>query len=72
MLLVPDTRELTEVLSRQTGRRIRELRVELQPGRIVLRGRAVSYHVKQLAQHGLRRLLPHDQPVDNAIVVEPQ
>jgi CheY-like chemotaxis protein len=33
------------------GRRVRDLLVEVRPTGLVLRGRADSYHVKQLAQH---------------------
>jgi hypothetical protein len=54
-----------------TGRRVRDLRVELADGegrRVTLRGRADSYHVKQLAQHAAREALP-DARVENAIVV---
>jgi hypothetical protein len=42
----------------RTGRRIRNLRVELETERIVLRGLADSYYVKQLAQEGILDLLP--------------
>ena len=52
-----------------TGRRVRDLAVEFGLGRVILRGRATSFHVKQLAQHGLREILP-DAPLINAIVVE--
>jgi hypothetical protein len=57
----------TRVLAR-TGRRIQNLQCELLPERVVLRGRAASYHLKQLAQHGVRDLLP-EIPLENAIVV---
>ena len=53
----------------RTGRRVRELSVEVGPGRVVLRGRTSSFHVKQLAQHGVREILP-DARLENAIVVE--
>jgi hypothetical protein len=53
----------------RTSRRIRNLAVELCPERIVLRGLAATYHVKQLAQQGVREVLPHVS-VENAIVVE--
>jgi hypothetical protein len=36
---------------------------------VVLRGRATSFHVKQLAQQGAREALPHAR-LENAIVVE--
>jgi hypothetical protein len=56
---LPTTRELLEerVLAR-TGRRVRDLSVEVHEEKVVLRGRAESFHVKQLAQHGVWELLP--------------
>jgi hypothetical protein len=53
----------------KTGRRVKNLSVEVGSGRVVLRGRAGSFHVKQLAQHGAREVLPEAR-VENAIVVE--
>lgn len=57
-----------QVLSR-TGRRIRDLAVELRPEGVVIRGSSPSYYLKQLAQHGVRDMLPHVR-LENAIVVE--
>jgi hypothetical protein len=62
--------ELEDRVQSRTGRRVRNLAIELCPERIVLRGHAESYHVKQLAQHGVRDLLPQVR-LENAIVVEP-
>jgi osmotically-inducible protein OsmY len=50
-----DTRTLEErveqsVLSRTSGR-IRELRVQIQDGRVVISGRTSTYYNKQLATH---------------------
>jgi hypothetical protein len=59
---------LTASVQERTGRRVRDLRIELLPEGIVLRGHAATYHVKQLAQHGVRDLLPHVE-LRNAIVV---
>src|SRR5262249_48434702 len=61
--------ELEKSVLARTGRRVRQLAIELSPERVVLRGVAVSYHVKQLAQHGIRDLLPRVR-LENAIVVE--
>jgi hypothetical protein len=61
--------ELERHVRQRTGGRIRELSIELGPEFVVLRGRASSYHLKQLAQHGIRELLPQAR-LDNAIVVE--
>jgi hypothetical protein len=55
----------------RTGRRVKNLTVELGEGqgRVILRGRTSSYHVKQLAQHAVREAFPNGR-VENAIVVE--
>lgn len=60
--------QLEQQVSQRTGRRVRNLMVDLEPERVVLRGQATTYHVKQLAQHGIRELLPHIR-LDNVIVV---
>jgi hypothetical protein len=60
---------LTARVEQRTGRRVLDLRIELRPEGVVLRGQAATYHVKQLAQHGVRDLLPHVE-LRNAIVVE--
>ncbi len=39
------------ILLQRWGRRIRELRVELDDGGLVLHGWAATYYAKQLAQH---------------------
>jgi hypothetical protein len=57
-----------QVLAR-TGRRVRNLAIELRPERVVLRGLAATYHIKQLAQQGIRDLLPH-VCLENAITVD--
>ncbi len=48
----------TRVLAK-TGRRVRNLDIELLPEGVVLHGQALSFHVKQLAQQGVREMLPH-------------
>lgn len=63
------TEVLTERIAARTGRRVRDLQVEVRPNRVVLRGRVSSFHVKQLAQHGAREVLP-DLHLENAIEVE--
>jgi len=60
---------LLERIHERTGRRVRGLSVELAGESIVLHGTARSFHVKQLALHGVRDLLP-TAPLRNAIVVE--
>jgi len=61
--------DLERQVSLRTGRRVRNLAVELEAERVVLRGLTNTYHVKQLAQHGVREMLP-DVRLENVIVVE--
>ncbi len=61
--------ELEHQVHTKTGRRIRNLAIELWPERVILRGRTSTYYVKQLAQQGVRDLLPHVF-LENAITVE--
>ena len=65
------TEVVTQRVSDRTGRRVRNLVVEVAGGgdSVVLRGRANSFHVKQLAQQGAREALPNAR-LENAIVVE--
>jgi hypothetical protein len=60
--------ELEQRVQARTGRRVRDLQIELSPERIVLHGQTNTYHVKQLAQHGVRDLLPNVR-LENAIRV---
>jgi hypothetical protein len=53
----------------RTGRRVRDLAVEVAPERVILRGRVNSFHVKQLAQAGACEALP-GLILENAIEVE--
>lgn len=63
---------LDEVLlhrvARATGGRVWELQVKIEAEMVVLRGRAHSYHVKQLATHGVRQVVDQ-MPIMNAIEV---
>jgi hypothetical protein len=61
--------ELERHVLARTGRRIRNLAIELCSERVVLRGESSSYYLKQLAQHGIRDVLPHVR-LENAIVVQ--
>jgi len=61
--------ELERHVQTRTGRRVRNLAVELHPERVVLRGRASTYYIKQLAQQGVQDMLP-DVCLENAIVVD--
>ncbi len=67
---VPSAAELERHVRLRTGRRVRNLAVELYPERVVLLGQASTYYVKQLAQQGVRDVLP-DVRLENRIAVEP-
>lgn len=62
---------VTQRVADRTGRRVKNLVVEVggSGDRVVLRGRANSFHVKQLAQQGAREALPNAH-LENAIVVD--
>ena len=47
------TREetLESLIEHRLGNRIRDVRVVIKPMGLILRGRAATYHAKQLAQH---------------------
>jgi hypothetical protein len=60
--------ELESRVLARTGRRVINLDIELLPERVVLHGRAGSFHVKQLAQQGVREYLPNVR-LENAIEV---
>jgi hypothetical protein len=62
-------RELERQVMARTGRRVRQLAIEVGAGRVILKGQAATYYVKQLAQHGVRDLLPHT-PLENTIAVD--
>jgi hypothetical protein len=65
----PELRQnLEHHIQNRTGRRIRDLAVELVAERIILRGHTTTYYAKQLAQQGVREVLP-DARLENAIVV---
>jgi hypothetical protein len=61
--------ELEQQIHVRTGRRVRNLVVELESECVILRGQVTSYYVKQLAQQSVQDLMPQAR-LDNAIVVE--
>jgi hypothetical protein len=69
----PGAEELLHELERlvlvRTSRRVRDLHIEVSAERVVLRGRTSSFYIKQLAQHGVREILPHCA-LENTIAVE--
>jgi hypothetical protein len=61
--------QLEHQVRNRTGRRVRNLVIEMRPERVVLHGQASTYYVKQLAQHGVRDILPQIC-LENSISVE--
>ena len=61
--------EVERHVQSRTGRRIRQLSVQLDRERVILHGRAATYYLKQLAQHGVRDVLPQAR-LENAIEVD--
>jgi hypothetical protein len=60
--------ELADLVDAMLGRRVRDLRIEVRDGGLVLHGRANSYHAKQLAQRAVMTVM--DLPLlANEIVV---
>jgi len=60
---------LIQRISKWTGRRVHNLAIEVGGGRVVLRGKVKSFHIKQLAQRGVQEIMPNAK-LENAIVVE--
>ncbi|MEI7683624.1 MAG: hypothetical protein WCL32_01255 [Planctomycetota bacterium] len=59
MLLSPvltHDEELTSLIVRRLGNRIRNLRIVRQGGGLVIQGRTSTYYAKQLAQHAAMEL----------------
>lgn len=48
--------QLESLMLRRLGNRIRGLQVQVYAGGLILRGRAATYHAKQLAQHAAMEL----------------
>ena len=60
--------ELETRVQSRTGRRVRNLAIQVSPEGVVLQGQATSYYIKQLAQHGVREYLPNVR-LENIITV---
>jgi hypothetical protein len=50
-LVLPDPGCLELQVQRRLGSRVRDLRIVIRHGGLILQGRAATYHAKQLAQH---------------------
>jgi hypothetical protein len=68
MSAVKNVGELKQLVELRTGFRVRDVFVELDHDRVVLRGQTPSFHVKQLAQEGIIDVMPGVRLV-NAIEV---
>jgi hypothetical protein len=60
---------LQERIQGRTGRRVRDLLIQLDPDGITLRGRTETYLVKQLALSAIREALPQ-MKITNGIEVD--
>lgn len=54
--IIPPEERLEALMQRRLGSRVRDLRVVVRPGGLILQGRAATYHAKQLAQHAAMEL----------------
>ena len=63
--------QLEQLVQQRTNYQIQNLSIECRPDCVTLLGEARSFYVKQLAQEGVRELLPR-VALKNAIVVEPR
>jgi hypothetical protein len=64
-----DTCFLEDQVQHRTNRGVRNLTIELRPGRVVLRGQTTSYYFKQLAQTEILGTVPAEYRVENSITV---
>ncbi len=60
--------ELEFHVKARTGSRLRNLHIQLSPEGVILHGQTSAFYIKQLAQHGVREVLP-DVRLENAIEV---
>lgn len=56
-------------LDQKLGRRVRNLKVELRDGEVILTGVTTQFYLKQMAQEGVKELVPEGTRVVNRIVV---
>jgi hypothetical protein len=54
----PLHKELESRVLFRTGKRVRNLEIQFSPDEVILSGQTSTYHVKQLAQHGVLDVLP--------------
>jgi hypothetical protein len=64
------TDDLKRQIRNWTNGRVRNVAIEFRDRRIVVRGRAPTYHVKQLVLSGLAQFLPACWSLQHAIIVD--
>ena len=60
--------ELERLVQERAHHKVKNLRLELSEGRYLLSGYVESYHVKQLAQHGILDVMPKARIVNSLTV----
>jgi hypothetical protein len=64
--------DLVKQVIDKTGRRIRNLSVDVESENVVLHGQASSYYLKQLAQHCIQDVMPQVRLKNDIEVVDEQ
>jgi hypothetical protein len=54
--IAPSEEQLESLMQRRLGNRVRDLRILVRADGVILKGRAATYHAKQLAQHAAMEL----------------
>jgi hypothetical protein len=54
--VLPSDEQLESLVQRRIGNRVRDLRIIVRANGLILKGRAATYHAKQLAQHAAMEL----------------
>ncbi len=54
----PLQQQLETRIHLRTGKRVRNLEIQCTAEEVILLGAASTYHIKQLAQHGVRDVMP--------------
>jgi hypothetical protein len=52
----PSEEQLESLMQRRLGNRVRDLHILVRADGVILKGRAATYHAKQLAQHAAMEL----------------
>ena len=66
----PLHQELENRIHVRTGKRVRNLKIQYSSDEVILLGDTSTYHVKQLAQHGVLDVMPKIR-LHNRITVNP-